>query len=137
MSQAVLQKRRIAWGRVSLIAILCISLLGNAVVIGAVLRAHQLRVAVLGDMDMRTASYPPDIRKALRQDIMAHSDTLGPALQAAMAARAEVIATSTAEPFDRAATEAAMAAFRVKLDVVLDLTQGVVLGVMEERASEG
>ncbi len=136
MAEAVTQKRRIAWGRVSLIAVMCVSLLSNAVVIGAVLRAQQLRVAVLGDMDMRTASYPPDIRKALRKGIMAHSDTLGPALQSAMAARADVIATSTTEPFDRAATQAAMAAFRVKLDAVLDLTQGVVLGVMEEAAGQ-
>jgi len=29
-----------------------------------------------------------------------------------------------------------MAAFRVKLDAVLDLTQGVVLGVMEEAAGQ-
>ena len=136
MTGVTYPNRRVAWGRLALIAVLAISLLANAVVVGAVVRVRQLRVAVMGDADLRSLSYPPEIRVALRHELMAQSETLGPAVQAAMAARAGVVATGTKVPFDRAAVEDEMAQFRAAFDRVFDLTQGIVLGVMEEHAAQ-
>ncbi|MBL3569329.1 hypothetical protein BV509_16560 [Rhodovulum sulfidophilum] len=123
-------------GRVALVAALALSLLGNAVALGGALKLQRVKTALLGEAAAaQSVVFPAEIRRDLRRALEARRDRIDPALAAAVAARAEVVARGAAEPFDRAATEEAMRGFRRALDALLDLTQETVLDALGARAS--
>ncbi|WP_138465659.1 periplasmic heavy metal sensor [Poseidonocella sp. HB161398] len=128
--------RRLRPGRLGLLLLLAVSLTANAVTLGAALRVRQLKTELLGDAGS-AAFYPPEVRRALRRAMEENRDEILPALHAVAAARAEVVAAGTAEPFDRAATEAAMAAFRASIDALLVTSQAAALDALEEQAPGG
>ncbi|MDD8023358.1 MAG: hypothetical protein PHX82_09660 [Paracoccaceae bacterium] len=127
--------RKRNWGQMALIGVLAVSLLGNALSLGALARLRALRADLLGPA-AQSAVFPRDIRADLRTALAAHGATLRPALHDLVAARAAVVATGSAQPFDRSATEAAMAEFRTRLDRTLDQTQAVMLDALDQRAAK-
>jgi hypothetical protein len=127
--------RKRNWGQMALIGVLAVSLLGNALSLGALARLRALRADLLGPA-AQSAVFPRDIRADLRAALAAHGATLRPALHDLVAARAAVVATGSAQPFDRSATEAAMAEFRTRLDRTLDQTQAVMLDALDQRAAK-
>ncbi|SFK06957.1 hypothetical protein [Celeribacter neptunius] len=133
MSAQVTRTPRRAWGRIVLVALLGLSLLGNAMTAGVVWRFQQLRVAVLGD-EMRVPAFPPEIRSALRHRLSA-DEALKTQLRETVEARREIVDISSERPLDRGATEAAMAEFRTRFITTLDEMQALVLGVLEEEAA--
>ncbi|NVK45343.1 MAG: hypothetical protein HWE33_03485 [Rhodobacteraceae bacterium] len=127
---------RISKGRLILIGVLAVSLLGNAVALGAVWRFQQVRVTLMGDEAGPPPAFPADIRRELRAHLQDNQDSLSPKVRAVIDARRDVVDTGTATPFDKAATEAAMEEFRRALDEAVREAQGLVLEVLEARASE-
>lgn len=127
-------RRRRDAGRMILIAVLAVSLAGNALAIGAVARFQSLRHEVLGGA-AETALFPRPERRALLAAVRAQSDTLRPELEALVASRVRVVEAGLARPFDRAALDAAMAGFRMAADDMLIALQGVIADTLEARAS--
>ncbi|WP_157779927.1 hypothetical protein [Celeribacter ethanolicus] len=137
MSEHVAKHRR-SWGRMALIAVLGLSLLGNAMTFGVVWRFQQVRGSVMGDAGPETVkvpTFPREIRKALRAGFVA-DEALQQSLREAIEARRAVVAVSTEEPFDKAATEAAMAEFRARFIASVDELQDLVLEVIEAEAAK-
>ncbi|MCB2114872.1 MAG: hypothetical protein KDE00_00870 [Rhodobacteraceae bacterium] len=126
--------RRRDAGRIVLIVALAVSLLFNAIAAGAALRAHRLKSELLGP-DAAAAMFPRDIRRDIARELAGGDAPLKTAIRAAIEARRAVVDTAAAEPFDRAATEAAMADLRVKADAALAAAQGVVLDALTRRAA--
>ncbi|MCR8550251.1 hypothetical protein M4578_20715 [Salipiger sp. P9] len=122
-------------GRIALVAVLTVSLLGNALTAGALLRFQSMRADLLGPA-AEDAFFSREIRKDLRDALAANGDTLRPALRDLASTRAAIVAAGTARPFDKAAVEAAMERFRGDADTTLRLVQDVVLVVLVARASE-
>lgn len=127
---------RVSKGRIALIGVLAVSLLGNAVALGAVWRFQQVRVTLMGDEAGPPPAFPADVRRDLRAHFQDNRDSLSPQVRAVLDARRDVVETGTATPFDKAATEAAMDEFRRALDEAVREAQGLVLEVLEARASE-
>ena len=121
-------------GRMILIGVLAVSLLGNALAIGAGLRLHRLRVDLLGD-EAAPGVQEPQVRQALSGALVAHRDEIAPALRAVLAARIAAMETGTQQPFDRAATLESMAETRAAIDRLLDLVQVALLEGLEEYAA--
>ncbi|WP_460272196.1 hypothetical protein [Celeribacter sp. ULVN23_4] len=127
-----------SWGRIALVVVLGLSLLGNAVTFGVIWRFQQVRVSVMGDEGpdaARVPTFPSEIRKALRESFK-EDEELQASLRDAIKARRDVVAVSTGEAFDKAATEAAMAEFRTQFIAAFDEMQSMVLGVLEEQAEQ-
>ena len=120
-------------GRIVLIAVLALSLLGNALTLGAALRLRALRADLLGP-EAAQALYPREMRAVLRDALSRHADQLRPELHALVAARAAVVAAGTARPFDRTALDAAMADLRGQFDVTLADVQKVLADALEAEA---
>lgn len=121
-------------GRIVLVAVLGLSLLGNALTVGAVLRFQSVRQDLLGPAS-ETAFFEGGTRRDIRAALEENGATLRPALRRAAEARAAVVAAGTARPFDAEATRAAMDRFRAEVDGLLVLVQGVVLERLEARAA--
>lgn len=126
---------RRAWGRIALIAVLAFSLLGNAATLGAWARLRSVESQLLGP-DAAAARLPGALRRALYEALRADPGQTLRLLQEAASARAAVVAAATAEPYDRATTEAAMDAFRAAVDRLLHEVQGVFLDVLDQRAGK-
>ena len=111
--------------RLALIIVLALSLLLNALAIGAALRLHHLRQALTGG-DTAGLTLPAEMRKDLIAAI-----TTAPGLKTDLArvqdARRAAIAAATAKPFDRTATEAALTALRGEVTTLMTDGQQVVL----------
>lgn len=120
-------------GRIALIAVLAVSLLGNALTAGALLRFKAMRSELLGPV-AEDAVFPRQIRRDLRAALAENADTLRPALRDLARARAAIVTAGTAEPFERAEVDAAMAAFRSEADDTIAQVQAVVLEVLAARA---
>lgn len=120
-------------GRIVLIAVLAVSLLGNALAAGAVLRFRALQSELLGPA-AEQALFPRAVRRDLRAALRENAETLRPALHRLAEDRAAVVAASTAQPFDRAALDAAMVAMRAQLDTTLGAVQQVIGDRLEARA---
>ncbi|RLL65122.1 hypothetical protein [Paenirhodobacter hankyongi] len=120
-------------GRIALIAVLAVSLLGNALAAGAVLRFRALQSELLGPA-AEQALFPRAVRRDLRAALRENAETLRPALHRLAEDRAAVVAASTAQPFDRAALDAAMVAMRAQLDTTLGAVQQVIGDRLEARA---
>lgn len=120
-------------GRIVLIAALAVSLLGNALAAGAVLRFRALQTELLGPA-AEQALFPRAVRRDLRAALRENAETLRPALHRLAEDRAAVVAAGAARPFDRAALDAAMVAMRAQLDTTLGAVQQVVGDRLEARA---
>ncbi|MBN9886641.1 hypothetical protein [Salipiger abyssi] len=120
-------------GRIALIAVLAVSLLGNALTAGALLRFKAMRSELLGPV-AEAAVFPREVRRDLRAALAENADTLRPALHDLARARAAIISAGTAEPFDRAEVEAAMDVFRGEAEATIAQVQAVVLEVLAARA---
>ncbi|MFC5736735.1 hypothetical protein [Sinirhodobacter huangdaonensis] len=120
-------------GRIVLIAVLAVSLLGNALAAGAVLRFRALQTELLGPA-AEQALFPRAVRRDLRAALRENAETLRPALHRLAEDRAAVVAAGAARPFDRAALDAAMVAMRAQLDTTLGAVQQVVGDRLEARA---
>lgn len=124
-----------SWGRIVLIVVLVLSLMGNALALGALYRLREARSAFMGP-EAAAARLPDDLRRDLRRALRAEGRELLPLLRQMGSARAAIIATLSADPFDRAAADAAMTRYRTALDALLDRAQVVVLDRMETRSND-
>lgn len=122
-------------GRIILVGVLAVSLLGNALSIGAVARFAQMRNAMLGPAG-ETALFPREVRQDLRDEILTRDGGLTPLLNDLAEARARVVTAGLAAPFDREALEAEMEVFRQEFDRTLEGIQSEVLEVLVRRAAE-
>jgi uncharacterized membrane protein len=118
-----------------LIVVLVLSLMGNALALGALYRLREARSAFMGP-EAAAARLPDDLRRDLRRALRAEGRELLPLLRQMGSARAAIIATLSADPFDRAAADAAMTRYRTALDALLDRAQVVVLDRMETRSND-
>jgi uncharacterized membrane protein len=123
-------------GRLILIGVLALSLLGNAVALGGALRLAALRGELLGPA-ADSALFPRATRVALREALRAHEADLLPPLHDLTRQRATLVATASARPFDRAAVEAEMAQTRRMADALLAQTQIILLDALEAQAKAG
>lgn len=121
------------WGRIALVSVLALSLLGNAVTLGAALRLRHLREELLGPQ-AQAAVYPPQTRKALRAAFGANKDRLLPQLHALVALRAQIVADAQQRPFDRLRLEAEMTALREQATDLFLQAQGLYLDTLEAEA---
>lgn len=112
---------------------LVVSLIGNAVAIGAALRLRALRNDLLGT---ETVQLPRETRAALRDAIKAKRAELLPQLRALAQLRTRIIADATTQPFDRAKLEAEMNELRAGIAALLVDTQAIVLDTLEAQAQK-
>lgn len=122
-------------GRLILVGLLAVSLLGNAVSLGAVLQFQRMRHSLLGP-DAQAALFPRDYRRDFSAALKAHQPEIRQDLAQIVAARSKVVEMAQARPFDRASTEAAMAEFRDRIDGTLAHVQVILLDTMEKRAQQ-
>lgn len=120
-----------SWKSVALGAVLALSLLGNALALGAGLKLHHLRQDLLGGG--AAVTLPTAERRALGWALVAHQAELQPSLHAVQVARAEAAAAIRARPFDRAKVSAALDGLRTALDGLMVQGQGVVLDDLAQR----
>lgn len=123
-------------GRLILVGALALSLLGNAVTVGAVLQFNRMRHALLGP-EAQSAIFPREYRRDLNAALKAHDDALRADLATIVAARSALVETAMARPFDRASTEAAMTLFRDRVTSTIANVQAVLLDALEERGRQG
>ena len=124
---------RRSWGRIALVVALALSLMGNALALGAWARLREMRAGIFG-ADVAQVALPADLRQDLINAIRSNARSLVPELQALSQTRRELIAAATARPYDRAATEMAMQAFRTAVDALLLAVQPIVLDRLDEVA---
>ncbi|QDC09281.1 periplasmic heavy metal sensor [Oceanicola sp. D3] len=122
------------WGRMALIAVLALSLFGNAVTLGAVMKIRANRQALTGP-GVETVRFPRPLRRTLNAALRDNAAQLRPALQRLAAARRAMVEKGTARPFDRAATEAAIQAFRAEAAAVMTELQPILLDTLEREAA--
>ena len=117
-------------GRMVLIAVLALSLLGNALALGAALRLRHMRDALGADASV-------SLPAALRRDVFAalgRDQNLKAALTRVQTARQAFVAAATAQPFDRAATDATLTALRGAVTALMEQGQGVVLAALAAKS---
>ena len=135
MTSVVPPRPHRSWGRIALIAVLALSLLGNALAIGAWARFQTARAELLGP-EATEARLPDDLRAELRSALRENPRQTLNLLRDVVKARAEIVAAAKADPFDRAAAETAMDAFRSAVDALLIEVQLVFLDRLEKRSQE-
>lgn len=113
------------WKVTALVVVLAVSLLGNALAVGAGIRFYHTRQAMLGDSGGVTLPRP--IRRELVAALVAHKADLRPALQAVRDARRAAVEAATATPYDAASASAALDALRAAVDQLMQKGQAVVL----------
>lgn len=127
--------RRRSWGRIALVAALILSLLGNALAIGTLARLRVVRAEILGP-EAASARLPEELRAELRDALRETPGQSLRLLRDVVAARAAIVAAAEADPYDRAAAEAAMTEFRRAVDALLTEVQAVFLDRLDARAKE-
>jgi hypothetical protein len=120
-------------GRILLIVVLALSLLLNALALGAAIRLHNLREAFGGGAAALTL--PPDMRRDLMQ-ALARDPDLRADLARVRAARTAAVAAATAKPFDRPAAEAAMTTLRTEVGTLMEQAQKVILHDLTNTAAQ-
>ena len=121
-------------GRILLVAALAISLLFNAMAVGAVLKLRHLRQSLLGE-DSAALMLPPDLRADIRRALVADGPNLNLALARVVAARKTAVALASASPFDPAATDQAMTKVRGEVTTLMAAAQVTVLDELTRRAA--
>ncbi len=120
------------WKLTALVVVLALSLLGNALAIGAGVRLYALRAAMLGDG--AAVTLPRTMRRDLVAGLSAHKEQLHPALAAVQNTRRDAVLALTAKPYDEAKATAALDALRAAVSVLMQQGQGVVLETMRAKA---
>ncbi|MDK3016155.1 hypothetical protein [Pseudodonghicola flavimaris] len=128
-------RRRSNRGRLILIGVLSVSLLGNAVSVGTLLQLNRMRNLLLGP-DAHQALFPREYRRDFNAALSEHQEEVRQALHRIVAARTALVETAMARPFDRAMTEAAMTGFRTEVTRTIATVQGVLLDAIEDHARQ-
>jgi uncharacterized membrane protein len=115
-----------------LIAVLALSLFGNAVTLGALMRLREIREDLIGP-DTKAVALPKTLREELRAALKERRVELAPALSDLLRTRRTLIEAMKAQPFDPAATDALMTAFRSDLDALLAKVQVILLDHLDDR----
>lgn len=126
---------RRSWGRIALILALILSLLGNAVTLGALVRLQMARSYLLGS-EAVPARLPDDLRAELRAALRQDPRQSLPLLREVVRARMAIVEAIRAEPYDRAATEAAADAFRAAIDALITEVQDIFLDRLDQRGED-
>lgn len=127
-------ERKRNWGRIALIAALALSLFGNAMTVGAVMKLRANRAALAGP-EAEFTRFPRPLRRAINSAMRDNAAQIRPALARLQAARKAMVETGTARPFDRAASEAAIEAFRTEAAAAMAVLQPILLDTLEREAS--
>jgi hypothetical protein len=114
--------------------VLTLSLLGNAVAVGTLMRFREIRTELLGP-GAQITRLPREVRQDLALALRQESGTLLPLVRAMSEARERLIAAATARPYNRATTEAAMEDFRATIADLLAAMQPVLLDRLDTRSS--
>lgn len=128
-----LRATRRSWGRIALVAALVLSLVLNAIAVGAWLRLREARADLLGP-EAASARLPDDLRQDLRTALRGEARTIRPLLRDLVQARAAIVAAAKARPYVRSDAEAAMVRFRTSLDTLLAEVQRVFLDQLDAKA---
>jgi len=128
-----LRATRRSWGRIALVAALVLSLVLNAIAVGAWLRLREVRADLLGP-EAASARLPDDLRRDLRTALRGEARTIRPLLRDLVQARAAIVAAAKARPYVRSDAEAAMVRFRTSLDTLLAEVQRVFLDQLDAKA---
>jgi uncharacterized membrane protein len=123
---------RRAWGRIALILALVLSLVGNALAIGAWVRFRTVQAELLGP-EAAEARLPAELRQELRAALRANPREAMRLLREVVKARAAIVTATKADPYDRATAEAAMTDFRRAVDALLVEVQAVFLDRLDKR----
>ena len=134
-SPAPVTPRR-SWGRIALVCALILSLVGNAVALGAWARLRDARADLLGP-EPAAARLPDDLRQDLRQALRAELPRLRPLLRDLVQSRKAVVEAARARPYVRSDAEAAMTDFRADLDALMEEVQRVFLDRLDAKAASG
>ena len=122
------------WKLALLSGVLAVSLLGNALAIGAAVRLYHMRQALLGDT--ASVTLPRAERRELLSALTSHAADMKPGLQAVQAARAAAVQAIVAKPFDAAKAGAAFDTLRTAVDGLMQQGQTVVLQDLTRRAGD-
>lgn len=126
------QTPRRNWTRLILIAVLALSLLGNALTLGALIRLRQVQTAfAVPGMDPQRL--PPALRRDLMQALKSHAADLQPGLRALQTARAAFVSAATAQPYDPAAATMALTDLRASASTLMEQAQAIVLDDLATR----
>ena len=125
---------RRSWGRIALILALILSLLGNAVAVGAWVRLREARTELFGP-EAAAARLPGDLRQDLRTALRGEMRNLRPLLRDVVRAREAIVAAASARPYLRNDAEAAMDDFRGSVDALLTEVQRVFLDQLDAKAA--
>jgi hypothetical protein len=117
--------------RIVLIAVLTVSLIFNALALGAALRLHQLRQGLTGG-DAAALTLPREMRRDILS-ALADAPELKAGLARVQAARRAVVAAATATPFNPAEAEAAMTELRGEVTRLMEQGQAVILQDLTRR----
>lgn len=120
------------WKTTALVAVLAMSLLGNALAVGAGLQIWKLRQSMLGDGPAITL--PRTERRALIRALVSHEDEMRPALTEVQTARRAAVAAVLARPYDAAKASATLDALRGALGELMREGQMVLLEDLSQRA---
>lgn len=120
------------WKTMALGGVLALSLLGNALAVGAGLRIYKLRQEMLGDG--AGVTLPRAERRALVAALAAHKDQLHQALAAVQDARQAAVVALMARPYDPARAGLALDALRQAVDALMQQGQAVVLKAASDAA---
>ena len=119
------------WKTTGLAVALAVSLLGNALAIGAGVRVWHMRQALLGDTGGITL--PRVERRALVHALVQHRDKMRPALVAVQTARRDAVIAVVAVPYDAAKASAALDELRGALGELMREGQMVLLQDLSQR----
>lgn len=119
------------WKTTALVVVLALSLLGNALAIGAGLRIYTLRQAMLGDS--AAVTLPRAVRRDLVAALVSHKADMAPALRAVQAARGAAVAALVAKPYDADKAAQALDSLRSAVDGLMRAGQGIVLDHLANR----
>ncbi len=121
------------WKTTALVVALAVSLLGNALALGAGLQIWKLRQSVLGDGPAITL--PRAERRALIRALVTHEDEMRPALSEVQTTRRAAVEAVLARPYDAAKASAALDALRGALGELMREGQMVLLEDVSQRAT--
>ena len=123
------------WGRILFWAILGVSLLANAVVLGLVLRLGNLRDLASGGSD-GWAGLPSETRSVFLSELRANRPDLRALVADLGRARADMFAAAAARPYDRAAVGATQARVRSASSALQIATQLMMLKAFDDTAAK-
>jgi uncharacterized membrane protein len=121
------------WKTTVLVVALAVSLLGNALAVGAGLQIWKVRQSILGDGPAITL--PRTERRALIRALVSHQDEMRPALTEVQTARRAAVEAVLARPYDAAQASAALDALRGALGELMREGQMVLLADLNQRTS--